>query len=111
MGSAKPLAATARGLLAGAAGGVAAACVDYAMSAKGAAQFMPDGSARLGLFLVGAYGATGAICGAALGLIASLLVAFTDLGAWWRSAFLDEDARQARRTAAVVPTVEGSRRV
>ena len=66
-----------RGLCAGALGGALAGALDYALSAAGAARFLPQGTIRLGLFLIVLYAgfgaATGALAGVALRLLGALL--------------------------------------
>src|SRR5262245_26914646 len=90
------LAATAQGALAGAFGGVAAGLLDYGFAAAGARQFLPDGTARLAVFLTGLYGAAAAMGGALAGLVVAGLGTWTDLGGLWRSAFFDGDGKRER---------------
>lgn len=77
----------ALGALAGALGGAAAALVDYGLGAEAARQFLPDGTARLALFLVGFYGAAAAAAGALAALALGVLATTTDLGLLVGAAF------------------------
>src|SRR5262245_10381960 len=63
----------ARGLCAGVVGGVLAGVFDHLLSAGNAARFLPQGTARLGLFLVLLYAGFGAAAGALAGLALRLL--------------------------------------
>src|SRR5438552_9249597 len=97
-GAPKLFRSTALGLVCGAIGGLGAALVDDAIAAPAARQFLPDGSLRLLVFLASLYAAFGAIGGAALGFVAALL-ARSDLGRLWRSAFSDEPVDDGSRPA------------
>jgi arylsulfatase A-like enzyme len=88
-----------RGALAGGFGGVAAGVLDFALAAGRASAFLPDGRGRLLLFLVGLYGAAGALAGLALGLAGAALGWATDLGPLWRHAF-DGPHAEARKRGA-----------
>jgi arylsulfatase A-like enzyme len=85
------------GLFAGAAGGVLAALVDFALGVGRAGQFLPGPMGRLtfGLFLVGLYGLAGAVVGAGLGLLGTVLGRGSDLGPLLRraAARLEEQRR------------------
>lgn len=73
MASAKRRSLPARGLIAGALGGLVAALVDYGLSQADAARFLPHSRARLLLFLVALYAGLGAFGGVLLGLLARVL--------------------------------------
>ena len=60
----RALFATVRGVFFGALGGLAGALADWAMARGGAAQFLPDGSLRLLVFVAGLYGAAAGAIGA-----------------------------------------------
>ena len=90
----------ARGTILGALGGAAAGIVDHLLSAEAARQFLPDGTARLLVFLVALYGAAGAAAGALLGLLAALLAVGTDVGALWQATFAPGPASEATATPA-----------
>jgi arylsulfatase A-like enzyme len=90
----------ARGALLGAAGGIAAGALDYLNAHAHAASFLPSGSARLALFLVGLYGAAMATAGALAGALAGGLGWATDLGPLWRRTFEAADEQKGARIAA-----------
>lgn len=90
-----------RGALAGAAGGLAAGALDFALAAGRATAFLPYGRGRLLLFLLGLYGAAGALVGLTTGAIAWALGWATDLGPLWRRAF-DGEARAEDKGAPLL---------
>src|SRR5207244_2623781 len=100
-------AAAVRGVLAGALGGACAAVGDHLLAAERARQFLPDGTLRLLVFLMGLYAASGAVLGVGAAVLLRVL-ARTDLGRLWRATFCAEPAAPSEngpRIAAYVPGV------
>ena len=99
--------AAARGLCAGALGGAVAGAVDFLLARAGAAeQFLPDGTLRLGAFLIALYAGFAALAGGVAGGALGAIARATDLGKLLDGAF-DPRAAEARREGRGPDAVDG----